>query len=156
MSHLSQDLESSKLRLSAKKAGVPTGGDTTAIDLALKDSQALLDGLKSYVQTITTKAAGEDYPRLVRAAWRDWVRKKGITHLLYLNVLPKSGGEVITKKNLWRTTKNVGYLGGTAVTYILAEMDGKIILGDTLIRLSVFNYRLADPQVSDLKSVPFD
>jgi hypothetical protein len=50
LSHLSQDLESSKHRLSAKKAGVPTGGDTTAIDLALKDSQALLDSVKSYVQ----------------------------------------------------------------------------------------------------------
>jgi hypothetical protein len=156
LSHLSQELESSKNRLGAKKAEVPAGGDTTAIDRAIKDSQALLDGVKSYVQGIVTKASGEDYPRLVRAAWRDWVRKKGITHLLYLNVLPKSGGEVITKRNLWRTTKEVGYLGGATATYMLAEMDGKIILGDTLIRVYVFNYRLEEPQGSDLKLLRFD
>ena len=154
LSQLSLDLESSKASLADEKAGVPAGGDTTKIDGAIKDSQALLDAVKSYVQAITTKAAGEDYPRLVRAALRDRVRQMGITHLLYLNVMPKSGGEVITKKNFWRTTKAVGYLGGAAVSYVLAEKGGRIISGDTLIRLSVFNYRLAAPEVSDLKSIP--
>lgn len=156
LSNLSQDLESSKVRLAAKKAGTQPGGDTTKIDGALKDTQTLLDTVKTYAQAITSKAAGEDYPRLVRASLRDRVRQMGITHLLYLNVLPKSAGETITKKNIWRTTKTVGYLGGAAVSYVLAKTDGRVVLGDTLIRLSVFNYRLEEPVVSDLKSIPFD
>lgn len=153
LNKLSQDLESSKAGLAAKKATV-AGWDTTKIYGALKDSQALLDAVRSYIQAITTKAAGEDYPMLVRGALRDRVRQMGITHLLYLNVLPKSGGEVITKKSFWRTTQAVGYLGGAAVSYVLAEKDGRIISGDTLVRLSVFNYRLATPVMSDLTSIP--
>lgn len=156
LNSLSLDLQSSKEGLAERiKMDATAGKDTADADKALKASQALLDAVKNYVQAITTKAAGEDYPRLVRAALRDRVRQMKITHLLYLNVLPKGGGEAITKKSVWRNTKFVSYLGGVAVSYVLAKAGGRIISGDTVVRLSVYDYRLAVPDKSILRSIPF-
>jgi hypothetical protein len=152
---LSQDLESLKDWLTAQKNQPAASEKTTELDRAFKDSQALLDAVKSYMQSITTKAAGEDYSRLVRAALRDRMRQMGITHLLYLNVLPKGGGESITKRNIWRPPEAVGYLGGAAVSYVLAEKGGKTVASDLLVRLSLYNYRLAVPEKSSITSIPF-
>jgi len=151
---LSQDLESLKDWLTAQKNQPAASEKTTELDRAFKDSQALLDAVKSYMQSITTKAAGEDYSRLVRAALRDRMRQMGITHLLYLNVLPKGGGESITKRNIWRPPEAVGYLGGAAVSYVLAEKGGKTVASDLLVRLSLYNYRLAVPEKSSITSIP--
>jgi hypothetical protein len=155
LSKLSQELESLQGGLPSPKNQAAAGEKTAELDQALKDSQALLDAVKGYIQSITTKAAGEDCCKLVRAALRDRMRQMGITHLLYLNILPKSGGEAITKKNFFWAPEVIGYLGGAAVSYVLAETGGKTVASDLLVRLSYFNYRLAVPEESDITSIPF-
>jgi M6 family metalloprotease-like protein len=156
LNQLSQELQSSKEQLAAEiTKKVSANQDTKELNFALKASQDLLEAYKSYVQSISTKAAGEDSPKLVRAALRDRMRGIGITHLLYLNVAPKSAGEAITKRSLWRNPKYVTYLGGVAVSYVLAERDGRIISGDMVTRLSIYRYRLAEPQQSDVIPTPF-
>jgi hypothetical protein len=150
---LSSHTEALKSGLIAKKdQGGP--GLNEDVDRAVKDSQMLLDAIKSYIQSITSKAAGEDYPKLVCAALRDRIHQMGITHLLYLNILPKSGGESITKKKTWPGEGKVEYLGGAAVCYVLAEKGGRIVASDLLVRLSVYNHHLADPEKSTLTSIP--
>jgi hypothetical protein len=164
LSKLSMDLQFSKEQLLTRKdqliERIKTSGGSAEkasadIDQAIKDSQTLLDALKSYAQSITTKATGEETPRLMRAVLRDRIRQLKITHLLHLMILPKSGGEAITKKKYWFIPDTVGYLGGASVSYILAEKEGKIISGDTLTKLSIYNYRLSAPEESILTLVPF-
>jgi hypothetical protein len=156
LGNLSLDLEHLKADLISKKNQSDPGAKITELEQALKESQALLDVIKTYIQSINTKATGEDCSKLVRAALRDRMHQLGITHLLYLNILPKSGGESIVKRSIWRSTEAVGYLGGAAASYVLAEKGGKIIASDLRTGLSLYNYLLAVPEKSCMTSIPFD
>lgn len=80
---------------------------------------------------LTAVPAGAQQSLLTQAALRDIISVMEITHLLYVTV-SSAGGEIITGKNWFLGAPQVGFLGGGAVTYLLADMSGAICAADTL------------------------
>lgn len=100
----------------------------TEVDSAIAFTSRLLDTFDGFITSITSTPEGQTQPQLVTAALRGYLRDANITHLLYLEI-PSQGGEMVKKKGLFDLGGGVTYLGGSAVTFILAETSGKIVTG---------------------------
>ena len=77
------------------------------------------------IQVIFFAKEGQEQPLIISATIRDYIRQTGITHLLYLKI-SSSGGEAITEKRIF-SSGHTAYIGGSTISYILAEKDGKVI-----------------------------
>jgi hypothetical protein len=113
-----------------------------AAPAAIADWQNLSATFDSFVVSIASVAEGQQLPTLAVAATREQIRKKGITHLLYLKVA-SGGGEAITRKSHFRSGLTA-FLGGCAITYILADTDGRVVAADILVELSQLEHKLGE------------
>ena len=131
----------------AKKALAETNAKRAAADALKKEAdkvvtgaEELIEELTAYGVTITTP--GESTPSLLTlAALRGYVDEGRFTHLLHVGVV-SGGGESVHGKGLLLMNK-ISYSGGCAVQYLLAEPDGKVVVGGIKMGASRFTYHLA-------------
>lgn len=108
---------------------------------AMGKSEALGKTFDAFFTLITSTPDPKIPSLLAQAALRDHITTVGITHLLHLKVL-SSGGVEITKQNSFPifNPNKVIYIGGSAISYILAdvtkEANGKIVLADTWVGMA--------------------
>jgi hypothetical protein len=147
----------------AVQAGILAKAEKTIEPLAAAQaaSQALLDEFSVFYKGIITKAEGETHPRLIQAARRSYYLAQptdgglGITHLLYLGVL-SSGGEAIIKKNFFNKLWGAGnarFLGGVAASYVLAELRGQVVFGQSATALGKLDFNLGGGSVAEVERV---
>ena len=124
-----------------------TKGLTTAVnqrrplDLLYARGTGAITAWDVVSKDLTAVPAGGQLSLLTQAALRDTLNVMKITHLLYVTVA-SAGGEIITGKNWFLGAPQVGYLGGGAVTYMLAEVGGAICAADTLAGTAYLKVKL--------------
>lgn len=102
---------------------------------ALDQTDALLKTSQEYIASITKPGESGAPSTLILAALNDNTAQLGITHVLYVNVV-SSGGQIVTRKSLWPKGKSpITYVAGSIASYVLAEVDGKVISADTIYEL---------------------
>lgn len=127
------------------------GENTDEAKFAHTNSTILINLLNEFVTGIKTAPNAESKSALDRVIIRKHIKEKlEITHLLYLNI-PSIGGESIAKRSLW-SSGNMAYLGGGAITYILADTQGKIIASDTLPNLSYIKFQFGQVNAPKFKT----
>jgi hypothetical protein len=124
------------------------------IQQALTASKALIEEFDAFSMAITQVGEGQQMPLLAFAAVADQVQQLGITHFLYLGVV-SSGGEVITKRQIFFLTPKVAFLGGAVYSYVLADTSGKVILADMVSVLAemVYNFSSDPAQIPTLREI---
>jgi hypothetical protein len=115
------------------------GEETTNHDFVISNVEATLDAFDGFVKEVQSASEGQEQALLLQAASRGYIRDEGFTHLLFLNVVSQ-GGEIVTKKGLFGFGGKMAYLGGCAVSYVLAEANGRILAGDTIVEASEMPY----------------
>jgi hypothetical protein len=120
----------------------------------IANSQSLAKAFLEFADSATKGADSNTLPLLLKAALRKHIKTIGITHLLNLKIL-SSGGEAITMKHrflFWMT--NSSFIGGSVISYILADKNGMIIAADTVPGLARLNYQLSGQGVPNFKQIP--
>ncbi len=126
---------------------------TQNANAAVTNSDALSKAIAAFADAVT-KATDEKTSILIKAALRKRVINLDISHLLYLKIV-SSGGEAMTLKSRFRSGKTA-FVGGCAITYVLATVNGAIVNADTLPVLSQLNYDLSLNGQRVYKPVPLD
>jgi hypothetical protein len=116
-------------------------------DSAIANSDLLEKAIGDFVKSATTSSE-EEPCLLLKAAARKHLKTAKISHLLYLKIL-SSGGEAITRKKIFGSSGDTAFIGGTAVSYILAETSGRIILAETLTGLARREYNLSSSELTE-------
>jgi hypothetical protein len=121
-------------------------------ELLCTESNELIKEFDDFGKAITSVAKGNTYSPLANAAIREYInehlKNKNITHLLYLKIT-SVGGEQITRKGPFNLLGKIRYLGGCVLTYVLAELNGRIIASDTIFGSSRVFYSLGKNRLSD-------
>lgn len=118
---------------------------------AITESESIIKAFDEFVLSITTAEEGKEQPLIVLATMRDYIKQMGITHLLYLKI-SSSGGEAITQKRIFGSG-HITYMGGSTISYILAQRDGKVISADTLVAFSELNHKIGSGKSSVVRVV---
>jgi hypothetical protein len=157
LAKLSGDEEAGKIQALKDKIGENKGHlearqkALEGANKAVAESGNVGKAFGDFVTSVTSAPDDKAQPLLVQAALRDQIRKQGITHLLHLSVL-SSGGEAITKKRLWGSGQTA-YIGGSAVSYVLATSGGRVVSADTKVALAQLDYNLSAAGAATLKNV---
>ncbi len=125
----------------------------TKIKSARIESENIVATCNNFVKSITSTPNENSQSLLVQAALMNYIAIEKFTHLLYLNIV-SSGGEAVTQKTIWPWWRKISFIGGSAFSYILAEITGKVILADVGISLSQLDYKLCKG-ASDYKTINF-
>jgi hypothetical protein len=116
------------------------------LDLAntlIVNSESLSKAFSVFADSATKATDEKTPPLLLKAAMRKYLRTSNITHLLNLKIV-SSGGEAITmKRRLLFWENNASFIGGSVISYILAETSGRVVAADTIPGLARLNYRLS-------------
>ncbi|MFX0116460.1 MAG: hypothetical protein ACFFB3_18060 [Candidatus Hodarchaeota archaeon] len=123
-------------------------------DSAIANSELLEKAISDFVTSATTPS-DEKPCLLLKAAARKHLKTAKVSHLLYLKIL-SSGGEAITRKKIFGSFGDTAFIGGTAVSYILAETSGKIILAETLTGLARREYNLSSSELTKARYYGFE
>lgn len=125
---------------------------TAKAQVILSEWQTLSDAFDNYIKSVASvQPNSQELPLLIQAASRDQIRKNGITHLLYLKTV-SSGGEAITRKWFWGDGQ-MAFLGGCAVSFVLAKTDGEVVAADTVSGLSQYEFKLFKDNSSSVRAV---
>jgi len=119
----------------------------------IANSESLSKAFLVFSDSATKAADANTLPLLLKAALRKHIRKLDIQYLLNLKIA-SSGGEAITMKHrflFWMT--NSSFIGGSVISYTLAEIDGKIVAADTLPGLARLNYQLSGLGIHDFREI---
>lgn len=109
-------------------------------ETVFKQTEALLAAFDESGQALMAIPEGASVSPLVKAILRERIDALGITHLLYATIV-SSGGEAITSKR-WFTSGHTAFLGGSVVSYLLADLEGAVIVADTLVEAGRLEYQL--------------
>lgn len=120
---------------------------------AIVESESVGKAFGDFVTALTSTPDDKTPPLLVQAALRQQIREQGITHLLHLKVL-SSGGEAITKKRLFGSGETA-YIGGSAISYVLATVAGHVVSADAQVALAQLDYNLSAPGAVNLRKIRF-
>ncbi len=118
---------------------------------AILESENIMKAFDTFVTSVATAKEGQEQPLIVSATMRDYIRQMNITHLLYLEI-SSSGGEAITQKRMF-SSGNTAYIGGSTISYILAQRDGKVIAGDTIVAFSELDYKIDSSESPKIRVV---
>ena len=108
---------------------------------AINDSKIILSRVGTYLQEIRTSNTPEENPILVDVMVQDYIRMMKPDYLLYVEVA-SSGGDVITKQAFMSFWSYYKYIAGCSASYLLAEMNGKIVSANTISRACSYKTRL--------------
>lgn len=124
-------------------------------EMLCAESEELVKEFDEFGKSISSVSAGNNYSPLANAVIREhlneYMKKKEITHLLYLTIT-SAGGEEVTGHGPFSLCGKIWYMGGCVVTYILADMNGKIISSDTIFESSYVHYSLWAKRLSEFKT----
>jgi hypothetical protein len=126
------------------------------VDLAntlIVNSESLSKAFSIFADSATKATDEKTPPLLLKAALRKYIRASNITHLLNLKIV-SSGGEAITmKRRLMFWKNNASFIGGSVISYVLAETSGRVVAADTVPGLAQLNYRLSGEGESVFKEI---
>lgn len=114
-------------------------------ETADKQSEALITAFDEGSKALMTSPEGQTASPLAKAILLERLDALGITHLLYATIV-SSGGEAITSKR-WFTSGHTAFLGGSVVSYLLADLDGRVVTADTLVEAGRLEYELGSKAV---------
>jgi len=117
------------------------------IAAAVRDTDAILSSFKGFSTLWTTPPQGQTQTKLEKALIRERIDELDITHFLWLSNL-SSGGDTTTRESLFQGNR-IGFMGGAAVSFVLAdasgaEEDGEILDGNTYAQYGVTGGELRD------------
>ena len=122
-----------------------------ALQSAEKTSTALAANADKFIESLAAVPADDAQPMLARALVAEQVCAKRYTHHLYVQ-LETSGGQTITEKSLWNSGR-LTYVGGGALSYVLAESTGRIVAADSVPVFSEMAMRKGK-EPTELRDVP--
>ena len=112
------------------------------IATAVRATDGLLLSFEGFRTFLTTPPQGQTQTKLEKALIRERIEALKITHLLWLGNL-SSGGETIVRKGLF-VYDSIGFMGGAAVSFVLADKDGLILDGNTYAQHGITSGKLKD------------
>jgi len=112
------------------------------IAAAVRATDGLLLFFEGFRTFLTTPPQGQTQTKLEKALIRERIETLKITHLLWLGNL-SSGGETIVRKGLF-VPDSIGFMGGAAVSFVLAGKDGLILDGNTYAQQGITGGKLKD------------
>jgi hypothetical protein len=121
-------------------------------------ADAVIAQFDGFATTATTATKEGSYPPLVAAALREALHgdTPKQTHVLYVAV-EGSGGETVTRRSLFRRSGQVGFMGGTQVSYLLLHSkENKVVLAGTETLLGHLQYDLNKGEAGAFARVNFD
>jgi hypothetical protein len=132
---------------SGKPAPTPPPERVPEIAAAVRETDAILSSFKGFSTSWTTPPQGQTQTKLEKVLIRERVDKLNITHLLWLSNL-SSGGDTTTRESLFQGNR-IGFMGGAAISFVLAdargaEEDGEILDGNTYAQYGVTGGELRD------------
>lgn len=107
----------------------------------IKDSKAIITRVGTYLHEIKTSKTPDEKPILVDVMLQDYIRMMKPDYLLYVEVV-SSGGDVITKQAFMSFWSYYKYIAGCSASYLLAEMNGKIVSANTISKACSYKTRL--------------
>jgi hypothetical protein len=119
-------------------------------EIAKEQSEALITAFDEISKTLLAIPEGQTASPLAAAILRERIESLEITHLLYATIV-SSGGEVIIKKGWFICSGHTEYLGGSVVSYLLADQDGRIVAADTLVDFGRLEYKLGSENIPDFE-----
>lgn len=138
----------------------PTEGQTgeqqkrlAEIAAAVLKTDAALLSFEGFRVAWTTPPQGQTQTKLEQALVREMIDTLKITRLLWLSNL-SSGGETTVRTGLFQG-KRVGFMGGAAVSFVLADKDGKVMDGITYAQYGVVGGDLDDYMKGERMSVRY-
>jgi hypothetical protein len=99
------------------------------IAAAVRETDAALVSFEGFRASWISVPQGQTQSKLEKALVREGIDLLGITHLLWLGNL-SSGGEA-TVRNSFPKHDSIGFMGGAAVSFVLADTQGNILDGNT-------------------------
>ena len=130
------------------------GNESRKYKILIDKLAKAMAAFNTFASSVSTTQDGEKRPLIVSALMQDHIRQTGITHLLYLNIT-SSGGEAITERRIF-SSGNTAYIGGSIVSYILAQSDGKIISADTHVAFSELDYKFNSGKSLKLRDIELE
>lgn len=112
------------------------------IATAVRDTDANILFLSGCRTSWSTPLQGQTYTKLEKALIREGIETLGISHLLWLGT-HSSGGDTIVTKGLLEIDR-IGFKGGAAVSFKLADINGQILDGNTYAQYGVTGGKLKD------------
>jgi hypothetical protein len=112
------------------------------IAAAVRATDGLLLSFEGFRTFLTTPPQGQTQTKLEKALIRERIETLKITHLLWLGNL-SSGGETIVRKGLF-VHDSIGFMGGAAISFVLADKDGLILDGNTYAQHGIIGGKLKD------------
>jgi hypothetical protein len=116
---------------------------------AVRATDGLLLSFEGFRTFLTTPPQGQTQTKLEKALIRERIETLKITHLLWLGNL-SSGGETIVRKGLF-VYDSIGFMGGAAISFVLADKDGLILDGNTYAQHGITGGKLKDYIDGDMK-----
>lgn len=105
------------------------------IAAAVRQTDAALASFEGFRASWITVSQGQTQSKLEKALVRERIDTLGITHLLWLGNL-SSGGET-TVRNSFPKGDRIGFMGGAAVSFVLADTSGKVLDGNTYAQYGI-------------------
>ncbi|MDD3245988.1 MAG: hypothetical protein PHF18_03880 [Methanosarcina sp.] len=109
------------------------------------ESESLITAFDKGIKALLTTVDGQTASPFEVAVLREQISELKITHLLYAKIV-SGGGDAITGKR-WFSWRHVTYLGGSVVSYILADTKGEIVAANTSIQTGLLDYKLSSNEL---------
>ena len=109
------------------------------ITAAVGETDTALLAYEGFRTAWTTPPEGEEETTLDRALLQEGIDTHDITHLLWLDIF-SSGAETTVRGRI--AFDRIGFLGGAAVGYVLADKGGEILAADTIVDCDMFGGNL--------------
>lgn len=114
-----------------------------------KKDKLAIDTFAEFGKKITNSKEGES-SLLVSAVIRSEIKRLKATHLLYPRLV-SSGGDIFTSKNSFSSGK-IGFMGGSVISYILTDLNGRVVMSDVIAKHDAVRYNLT----KDIKALKLD
>jgi len=133
-----------------KKSGMAAQKEQIGqIETECKNAENLISDFASFIKEITSPPEKGGNSPIANAIRHQYMDKKNISHLLYVEVV-SGGGEMVIGKGLFRWGK-VGYLGGCVISYVLADRKGEIVVADVNCGYSQSRYNLCRNKLEEFQ-----
>lgn len=119
------------------------------------EADVVLTAFAKFTETAARPGDSGGSSALAQAVLRDAVRRKGITHLLWLKIA-SDGGDVITEKKTFSRGGDTAFTGGHAVDYMLADSGGRILTAGSEAVIGFMSADLSDGSTSGIHLVNLD
>ncbi|MFN8484553.1 MAG: hypothetical protein U0768_16065 [Anaerolineae bacterium] len=119
------------------------------------EADVVLTAFAKFTETAARPGDSGGLSALAQAVLRDAVRRKGITHLLWLKIA-SDGGDVITEKKTFSRGGDTAFTGGHAVDYMLADSGGRILTAGSEAVIGFMSADLSDGSTSGIHLVNLD